>query len=142
MMANIPLNYTPDGVDRTTFVHAPISITTPPGIDIATAVVEFGYAEFGSVDQRYCTSRQEVCLAVASTVTDTTPLWYKTTDTYTKASCASSCTITLPVLPMHTAYYQLKFYDAAGGFVANGPSGVASESHVVAVPARRVIRPR
>ena len=58
------------------------------------------------------------------------PFSYKTTDTYTKASCASSCTITLPVLPVHTAYYQVKFYDGSGTFVQNGQSGIAMESTV------------
>jgi hypothetical protein len=120
----------PDGVDRSTFVRAPISITTPTGLGIATATVEFGYLEQGTVAQHYCSSRRETCVAVASTVTDATPFWYVGTDTYTRASCATSCTVTLPVLPMHVAYYQVKFYDAGGSFVQNGASGVAVEGTI------------
>lgn len=119
----------PDGVDRSTFVRAPISNITPPaGMGIASATVEFWYAEYSG----YCTTRAETCVAVASTVTDSNPFYFKTTDTYTKAACTSSspCTITLPVLPMHVAYYQVKFYDGSGTFVTNGAAGVALESTV------------
>jgi hypothetical protein len=130
LMVKIPPTPALDGVDRSTFVRAPISITTPQGLGIATATVEFGYAEQGTPTQYYCTSRRETCVAVASTVTDATPFQYKTTDTYSKASCAASCTITLPVLPLHVAYYQVKFYNGAGAFVQDGPLGVAMESVV------------
>jgi hypothetical protein len=123
-----------DSVDRSTFVRAPISITTPSGLGIASATVEFGYLEQGTVAQKYCTSRRETCVVVASTVTDATPFWFETTDfassLYTRAPCISSCTITLPVLPMHVAYYQVKFYDAGGTFVTSGASGVAIEGTV------------
>ncbi len=131
----LPPMPTPDGVDRTTFVRAPVSITTPGSLGIATASVDFGYGEFGTVTQHYCTSRAEACVAGASTVTDATPFQYKTTDTPVRLSCASSCTITLPVLPMHQAYYQVEFYDGSGVNVAHGPSGVASEGTVVSLGA-------
>jgi hypothetical protein len=45
--------------------------------------------------------------------------------------CAKSCTITLPVLPAHVAYYQVKFYDAQGVQVALGDRGVSLEAAVV-----------
>ena len=131
LMAKLPPFIRQDTVDRTTFVRAPISITPPSGLGIATAAIEFGYAEQGTVAQHYCASRREACVAVASTVTDATPFWYETTDLaaslYARATCATSCTITLPVLPMHVAYYQVKFYDAGGSFVTAGASGVAIE---------------
>lgn len=116
-----------DGVDRTTFIRSSLSITAPTGLGVATAAVEFGYLENGTVSQHYCTSRKEACVAVASTVTDATPFYYVGTDTYTRASCATSCTITLPVLPNHLAYYTVKFYDAGGSLVATGASGVAGD---------------
>jgi hypothetical protein len=117
-----------DSVDRSTFVRAPISITTPGGQGITTAAVEFGYLEQGTVAQHYCTSRRESCVAVSSTVTDATPFSFVSTDTYTRASCATSCTITLPVLPAHVAYYQVKFYDAQGAVVTLGDRGVVVEA--------------
>lgn len=130
LMVKMPPFPAPDGVNRSTFVRAPISITTPGGLGIASATVEFGYVEQGTPTQYYCTSRREACVAVASTVNDATPFWYKTTDSYTKASCATSCTITLPVLPLHVAYYQVKFYDGSGNFVQNGATGIALEGTV------------
>ena len=45
--------------------------------------------------------------------------------------CAKSCTITLPVLPAHVAYYQVKFYDAQGAQVALGDRGVSLEAIAV-----------
>jgi hypothetical protein len=123
-----------DSVDRTTFVRAPISITTPQGQGIATATVEFGYLEQGTVAQHYCTSRREVCVAVASTVTDAAPFSYAQTETYTRMPCERSCTITLPVLPAHVAYYQVKFYDAQGAVVGLGYRGVSVEA--AAAPAK------
>src|ERR1035438_5751313 len=39
--------------------------------------------------------------AVSPSAMKATPFWYVGTDTYTRAPCTSSCTITLPVLPMH-----------------------------------------
>src|ERR1019366_5070409 len=101
---------------------------------IATAAVEFGYLEQGAVAQHYCTSRREACVAVASTVTDATPFSFETTDTYSRASCATSCTITLPVLPAHVAYYQVNFYDSGGSFVTAGNTGVVIESIGAGLP--------
>lgn len=130
LLGKLPPFPAPDGVDRTTFIRAPISITTPQGQGIAAAAVEFGYAEQGLPTDRFCTSRREICLVVASTVVDATPFYFKATDSYTRASCATSCTITLPVLPGHIAFFTVKFYDGSGAFVQNGVSGVALESVV------------
>ena len=132
LIVKMPPYPSPDGVDRSTFVRAPISITAPQGLGIATATVEFGYVEYGTPTQYYCTSRRETCVAVSATVTDDTPFYYKTTESgsYSRASCATSCTITLPVLPVRVAYYQVKFYDATGTFVQDGPRGVAMEGTV------------
>ena len=93
--------------------------------------MEFGYLEQGTPSQHYCTSRREACVAVASSVTDASPFWYVSTDAYTRASCAASCTITLPVLPAHVAYYQVKFYDAQGALVALGDRGVSVEAAAI-----------
>lgn len=131
--AKIPPYPVSDGKDRTTFLRAPISITTPSGQGIATATVEFGYSEYGTAAQHYCTSRAEACVVGAASVTDATPFQYKTTDTPVRLSCASSCTPSLPVLPGHTAYWTVKFYDGSGTYVADGPSGVAVEDVPVSV---------
>lgn len=130
-LAKLPPLTAPDAVDRTTFVRAPLTITPPSGLGVATAAVEFGYLEQGTPSQHYCTSRREACVAVASTVTDATPFSYETTDAPTWAACATSCTIALPILPAHVGYYSVKFKGAGGTLVAsNRPqdSGVAMDS--------------
>jgi uncharacterized protein (TIGR03437 family) len=127
MLAKLP-PFTKDSVRRDVFVRAPITITPPSGLGIVGAEIDFGYAESGAVNAYHCTSRNEVCAAVTSTVDDTNPFNYVQSDSYSKAPCSSSCTITLPVLPQHVAYYQVKFYDASGKYVANGARGVIAES--------------
>lgn len=131
--AKIPSWAVPDGKDRTTFLHAPVSITTPSSLGIATAAIEFGYSDYGAASFHQCTSRAETCVAGAATVTESLPFQFKQTETPVRLACTSSCTITLPVLPGHTAYYTVKFYDALGDYVTDGDSGVAVEDTVVSV---------
>ena len=126
-MAKLPPLAKQDNVDRSTFVRAPIQITAPQGQGIASAEIEFGYAEHGATGQFYCTSRREACVATAAEVSDAAPFHFAQTETYTRMPCASTCTITLPVLPVHVAYYQVKFYDAQGALVADGDRGVTVE---------------
>jgi hypothetical protein len=126
-MAKLPPLAKQDDVDRSTFVRAPVRITTPQGQGIASAAIEFGYAEHGATDQYHCTSRHEACVATAATVNDAAPFSFAQTETYTRRPCATTCTIMLPVLPAHVAYYQVKFYDAQGAFVALGDRGVTVE---------------
>jgi len=120
-----------DTVDRSTFVRAPVVITAPQGQGVASAVIEFGYTEQGGVSDYYCTSRRESCVAVAATVKDANPFYFAQTETYTRTPCAKSCVITLPVLPGHVAYYQVKFFDAQGAQVALGDRGVSVEATVI-----------
>jgi hypothetical protein len=128
-----PPPYMRDQLDRSTFLRVPISITAPPGMGIASAAVEFGYAEYGAANSHYCTSRREPCVAVAATVTDAAPFSYAG-EQYTRMACAGSCTITLPLAPNHIAYYTVKFYDASGRFVTDGQSGVVTEPTSMAFP--------
>jgi hypothetical protein len=128
-----PPPYLRDQLDRSTFFRVPISMTAPSGKRIASAAVEFGYAEYGPATSHYCTSRKEACVAVAATVTDAEPFKYAG-ETYTRMPCASSCTIPLPLVPNHVAYYTVKFYDSNGKFVANGSSGVVTEPTSMAFP--------
>jgi hypothetical protein len=113
-------------LDRSTFLRVPISITAPQGKRIVSAAVEFGYAEFGLATNHYCTSRKEACMAVAATVNDAEPFSYAG-EALNRMPCAASCTIPLPLLPNHVAYYTVKFYDSNGKFVVNGQSGVVTE---------------
>src|SRR6185437_186000 len=49
---------TSDGVARNTFI--PISISAPPSNGATTAIVEFGYYEYGGASTYNCTTRAEV----------------------------------------------------------------------------------
>jgi hypothetical protein len=126
-MAKLPPFAKQDEVDRSTFQRAPVYVTAPQGKGIATAAVEFGYTEQGAADQYFCTSRRETCVASSAAPVDSNPFSFAQTDKFTRVPCASTCTITLPVLPMHVAYYQVKFYDDQGALVATGDRGVAIE---------------
>jgi hypothetical protein len=130
-MAKLPPFSKQDEVDRSTFVRARIPVSAPQGQGVASAAIEFGYREQGNPSQYYCTSRREACVAVSTTVNDAAPFYFAQTETYTRMPCAKSCTITLPVLPAHVAYYQVKFYDAQGAQLALGDRGVSLEAAVV-----------
>ena len=130
-MAKLPPLSAQDTVDRSTFVRAPIAISAPQGQRIASAAIEFGYTEQGEPSKYYCTSRREACVAVSATVNDATPFYYEQTENYTRMPCAESCTITLPVLPAHVVYYQVKFYDAQGAVVGLGDRGVSVEAAAI-----------
>lgn len=122
-----------DGKNRTTFLSASVPVTTPTGLGISTATVQFWYTEYSATSERYCTSRRESCATGLSTINPTTPFQYTTTDSPVRLSCATSCTLTLPVLPMHIAHYTVKYYDGSGVYVTDGPSGVAVEDETVSV---------
>jgi hypothetical protein len=127
-MAKLPPLIAQDAVDRSTFIRAAIAIAAPQGQHIASAAIEFGYAEQGDPSQYYCTSRRESCVAVSATVNDAVPFYFEQTENYTRMPCATSCAITLPVLPAHVAYYQVKFYDAQGALVGLGARGVSVDA--------------
>jgi hypothetical protein len=130
-MAKLPPFNKQDDVDRSTFVRARIPVSAPQGQGIASAAIEFGYQEQGDPSRYYCTSRREACVAVSAAVDDVAPFHFAQTEAYTRMPCAKSCTITLPVLPAHVAFYQVKFYDAQGTQVGVGDRGVALEATVV-----------
>lgn len=116
-----------DGVDRSTFVQMPVTLTAPAGT--VTAAIEFGYLEQGAAELHYCTSRREACVA-NGTVTDAAPFVYASEETtaeeITRVLCAGSCTVTVPVIPGRVVYYRGVFYDSSGVRVAVGREQVAA----------------
>jgi hypothetical protein len=121
----------PDATDRTKFVPISVSLTAPTGLGVARAALKFGYREYGAAGQYYCSSRAEACIANSSTapVNDglTAPFQFVASNSWTGVSCAASCMVVLPALPVHLVYYQAQYLDAGGTVVATGPMQVAGD---------------
>jgi hypothetical protein len=106
---------TGDSISRNTFV--PVHMDTRPTRG-SNVVVEFGYAENGSADSFFCTSRQETCVAASSTVNQALPFYYAQSETYRGVRCGSGCTVEIPALSQRVLYYRWKHLDASGAVVA------------------------
>jgi hypothetical protein len=132
-MLKVPEVPASDGIDRTTFIPASLSLTPPSDLGIVSAQVKFWYAEQGgTLSTPYCTSRREGCVAVSSTIDTTNPFSFAATETYTPAACLGSCNITIPVYPLHTAYFSVEFLDSSGTVVSTS-QGLAMENTVLAL---------
>jgi hypothetical protein len=106
-----------DSVNRGTFV--PVSaalVTVPVGTD--NAIVEFGYnPDF------YCTSRQEVCVANAGAISESTP-FYWASETYSGLPCGSGCTVVIPALSQRILYYRVKLRNVSNEVIYTSPTGM------------------
>jgi hypothetical protein len=122
-----------DSVVRWSFQPVPVKLTPPPGLTVDNAVVQFGYAENGDPAKFYCSSRQEKCLATATTV-PTVPFLFPSEGTggleagVTGLPCANGCTVAIPAVSQRMLYYQVKYRDASNKTVATG------QVETVAVP--------
>jgi hypothetical protein len=94
-----------DSVRRDNFLQVPVQI----GPGAALAEVRWYYGENGG----YCTSRAETC-ATASSPTNTNPFNFITADGHSGTSCASGCTINVPLLAGRVAFAQV-YRSADGG---------------------------
>lgn len=118
---------------RWTFQPQPLKLTPPAGLGVDNAVVQFGYAENGGAGQFYCTSRQEKCLATASTV-PAVPFQFPSEGAggvetgVAGVPCAGGCTVAIPALSQRMLYYQIKYRDASNQTVAT------SQIEIIAVP--------
>lgn len=112
-----------DSVDRSTFQDVPVSLAPPAALGANNAVVQFGYDEYGTPGNLYCTSRKEACVAVATTAVwdATNPFYFATTDTYSGVPCSTSCTIHIPALPQHILYYRVIYRNVSNSVIFAGP---------------------
>ncbi len=119
-----------DSVARNTFESVPVSINPPRGWPVASAMVEFGYTEYGDAGNYYCTSRQETCVAAGAAINLTAPFYFEQSEQYTGVPCSSpnGCNIVIPALPQHVLYYRWKYFGASGQVLG------LSEAHAVVIP--------
>jgi len=132
LMLKIPPFQAEDSIDRTTFF--PAMVTVPANSQAASAAVQFGYSEQGAPGQYYCTSRQESCVAVSTTIDPANPFKYKNTETYSGVPCQSGCQVAIPLAPQHVAYFQILYLDSSGHVIAPGPQGVVTDNSSSSVP--------
>ncbi len=130
LMAKLPPLVATDNVDRSKFISVTVPLTAPGGLGVDAAAIRFGYLEMGTQSQYRCTSRAETCIANSSSAppTDgtTDPFKFETTDTWSGVSCASACSVQIPVYPGRIVYYQPIFL-SGGSVVATGTAGVAGD---------------
>lgn len=121
-----------DTVNRSTWVPVPVSLRPPAGLNVSTAIVEFGY----DPDLASCSpNRREVCVADASTISSNRPYKWASlgnagdaNNLVTGVPCANGCTIPIPGLSQKVLYYRWKYRDGSGNVLA------ASQIMTAAVP--------
>ena len=126
MVSILPPYPTADSVQRDRFVAVPATITSPANQGITNAIVEFGYGENGDPNRFFCTSRQQACVAVAPSVSQSALFYYEQIESYSGVACALGCTITVPALSQHVVYYRAKFLNASGQLVYTGTAQAAT----------------
>lgn len=106
-----------DSANRTAFMPETVQIPSVPA-GTSDVVVDFGYLEYGGPTDFYCTSRREKCLAVHGTVNSADPFKYPTEGAgavetgVAGVPCSAGCTVTIPVIPGYTVYFQIRYRSA------------------------------
>lgn len=131
-MAKLPPFPSQESTRRDTFIPVRLTLGAPAppasgGTSPATrsrplsssAIVEFGYAENGDPGSFYCTSRRETCIAQDSSIDESRPFYFATTEagSITGKACGSGCTIAIPALPGRVLYYRVTFRDSQGRLI-------------------------
>ena len=102
------------GINRGSWILVPVKLTSVPA-GTSNVVVGFGY----NPDFR-CSTRQESCIAYASTITSA--VYYYLGDTYSGRSCASGFTPVIPRLSQRIMWSRVKYRNAANAVIATGRS--------------------
>lgn len=136
VLVKLPAYPAPDGVNRSQFLGLSITVPAPTWVAGATkAVVEFGYAEYGTVAQKYCTTRADTCVAETGSLSQSSPFKWKAIETPVGLACASGCTIVVPTLPGRVVYWQIHYLNDAGTYLTQADHGVGAERTMLAMGA-------
>lgn len=111
----------PDSRNRATFNPLPIPVPDPipPGTDNVLV-------QFGRNDSFQCSNnRDNSCYAESATISEATPFKFDH-ETLTGVSCASGCTVALPLIPGRMTYYRLVYRNSGGTVIHRGPTQVTA----------------
>jgi len=111
-----------DTIDRSEFQAHTLSIKdVPAGTD--NVIVRFGY----DTSMICSPNRAELCVATEAAINRTTPYSYPSEGTggvesgLTGLSCASTCSVSLPLIPDRMAFYQVVYRNSGGSVLRADP---------------------
>lgn len=114
---------TSNPVDGSDYNVTNISVTVPSAMGITNVIVRFGYLEFGTTSQLYCTSRLEGCVANQASIPaapDPNPFYYPTEGVgglengLAGVACTTTCMIPLPTPSGRVVYYSVVYRSGSG----------------------------
>ena len=127
-LAKMPPPPPQDSVNRAAYIPMSVTVKPPAGLGAVNALVEFGYGEYGTPAQFYCTSRAEACAVGPSTQAGTinaiNPFFFETTEaaSLTGTPCAVGCTIAVPTGSQRVVYGRVVYRNGSNQVVARGGS--------------------
>lgn len=109
----------PDTRNRATFNPLLITVpsTTPPGTD--NVLVQFGR----NTSFQCSNNRDNTCYAESATINEAVPFKFDH-ETLTGVSCASGCTVALPLIPGRMTYYRIVYRNSGGTVIHRGPTKI------------------
>jgi hypothetical protein len=123
-LVKVPQTQPPyDGLNRTQFSSHSVTISGVPG-GTNNVIVRFGYAEYGTPTQYYCTQRRDPCVANSGTVNQSNPFQWPADGVggvesgITGVSCASTCAIQIPIISGYVGYFLAVFRDGGNSTIS------------------------
>jgi hypothetical protein len=101
------------GINHGSWIPIPVKLTSVPA-GTNNVIVEFGYNP-----SFFCSTRQEVCVANAASVTSAI-YSYATSDSYSGLPCAAGCTPVVPALSQRMMWYRVKYRNASNAVIKTG----------------------
>ena len=125
-VVKVPAPPPQDSVNRATFVPLLMKLKPPAALAVNNAIIEFGYAEYGSAGSYFCTSRNEACAVGPSVsgaaVNATNPFYFETSEANSLAGtpCSAGCVINIPAVSQRVVYGRVVYRDAAKKVISRG----------------------
>lgn len=119
--AKVPPFPAADSVNRGTFVPVSLTLRPPAGLTVNNAIVQFGYQEYGAPQLLNCTTRNDACIATASTVLSGRQPFSFASENHAGAPCSSGCIVTIPAISQRILYYRIQYRAANNSVIAVNP---------------------